>query len=228
VERLRAETAVEMTNRQPATTTVTITYSAADQPVSDNHDGGAAATSSPASVKGVTMVAATGTVPHPLSRISRISCPSTTVSLRQHQSREQTESGVLDYMGFMARLKQLWSDIPDLTISYRDLMYDIPVPVKDPGVPNLAKSLIHPDTEEMEEPYGVFSRTAAEPIPNTGIVRPREMTLVLAPPGHGNMRCTHHPDNVHPHNATPACYRPCLILTSCAPLSLTLSSVGFG
>ena len=87
-----------------------------------------------------------------------------------------------DYHNYLTKLRQLWTDCLDLTISYSDLAYDIPIPVTDPGIPNLLKSL-----------YNAFTlaawRTAHKSFlalqPTSGIVLPGQMTLVLAPPGHG-------------------------------------------
>ena len=123
-----------------------------------------------------------GTVPHPLQRQPSAQKSSQTLTRSQQLSRQQVEAGLSDYVKYMTRLKQLWPDQPDLTISYRDLAFDIPVPVKDPGLPNLAKSLFHFLTlKGLRSAKESF--LALQPL--SGIVRPREMTLVLAPPGHG-------------------------------------------
>ena len=59
------------------------------------------------------------------------------------QQELQMEAGRQNYDAYMRRLHSLWRDNVDLSISYRDLAYDITVPVTDPGVPNLAKSLLN-------------------------------------------------------------------------------------
>ena len=101
---------------------------------------------------------------------------------RASQQEQEMETGRRDYDAYMHKLHSLWRDNIDLTISYRDLAYDIPVPVTDPGVPNLAKSLLNFLTLK-------FLRTPTKPFlalqPTSGIQRPGQMTLVLAPPGHG-------------------------------------------
>ena len=116
-----------------------------------------------------------GTQPQALAKV-----PSKHTASRQEQEMEQ---GRNQYDAYMRKLRSLWTDNIDLTISYRDLAYNIPVPVTDPGVPNLAKSLLNFFTLK-------FLRTPTMPFlalqPTSGIQRPGQMTLVLAPPGHGN------------------------------------------
>ena len=101
---------------------------------------------------------------------------------RASQQEAEMESGRRDYDAYMHKLHALWKDNVDLTIAYRNLAYDIPVPVTDPGVPNLAKSLLNFLTLK-------FLRTPTKSFlalqPTSGIQRPGQMTLVLAPPGHG-------------------------------------------
>ena len=87
-----------------------------------------------------------------------------------------------DYHTFLRRLRHAWTDPVDLTISYSDLAYDIPVPVTDPGIPNLLKSLYSAFTlQAWRTPHKSFLALQ----PSSGLMLPGRMTLVLAPPGHG-------------------------------------------
>ena len=117
---------------------------------------------------------AKGTIPQPLNKQ-----PS---KQRASQQEQEMETGRRDYDAYMQKLHTLWRDNIDLTIAYRNLAYDIPVPISDPGVPNLAKSLLNFLTLK-------FLRTQTKSFlalqPTSGLLRPGQMTLVLAPPGHG-------------------------------------------
>ena len=118
-----------------------------------------------------------GTVPHPMEKRAGSSGKS-----QAQLSHERMETGRSDYLGYQSRLKALWRDNIELTISYRDLAYVIPVPVKDAGIPNLAKSLLNFFLlKGFRQRYRDFLALQ----PNSGVVLPGQMTLVLAPPGHG-------------------------------------------
>ena len=113
-----------------------------------------------------------GTQPQPLKRALS----------KQQACRAEMESGRKDYTSYMHRLHSLWTDVIELTISYSDLAYDIPVPVTDPGIPNLLKSLYSAFTlQAWRTPHKSFLALQ----PSSGLMLPGRMTLVLAPPGHG-------------------------------------------
>ena len=117
-----------------------------------------------------------GTQPHPLTSRSPSKPPTTS------QASLQMAAGRSDYLSYQSRLRQLWPDPLDLTISYLSLSYNIPVPVQPQGIPNLAASLLDAATlKSFRTPTTPFLALQ----PNSGILRPGEMTLILAPPGHG-------------------------------------------
>ena len=116
-----------------------------------------------------------GTTPHPLT--SR-----TTSKNAASQASLAMAAGRSDYLSYQSRLRQLWPDPIDLTISYTSLAYDIPTPVRPPGIPNLAASLLDAATlKSWRTPTQSFLALQ----PSSGIIRPSTMTLILAPPGHG-------------------------------------------
>ena len=90
------------------------------------------------------------------------------------------------YLEYLSSLQKAWGDLPDLTITYEQLAYEVRVPVSTQEIPNLwtffrdgLKSLnVFRDKSKETRLF--------EPLhASTGVVRPGELTLILAPPGHG-------------------------------------------
>lgn len=90
------------------------------------------------------------------------------------------------YVNYLAAMRAAWTDLPDLTITYSNVAYEVQVPVKEAALPSIPNSLIN-----NLKGLNVFRDKSKEtrlfrPMqPCSGVVRPGELTLVLAPPGHG-------------------------------------------
>jgi ABC-type lipoprotein export system ATPase subunit len=94
------------------------------------------------------------------------------------------------YLQFLRKLNDHWKDCPDVYISFKDLQYQVTLPVKDEqGIPsfvsvgaNALKRLIidklHLGKGVKYQQFNVLSKVS-------GVIKPGTTTLVLAPPGHG-------------------------------------------
>ena len=96
------------------------------------------------------------------------------------------------YLELQHRLRQHWTDCPDLYIHYTDLRYTLSVPVVEVSTPsflragaqgiiNLVKRL--DVTATLRKADRTVDLLALAPC--TGRIAPGKMTLILAPPGHG-------------------------------------------
>ena len=161
-------------------------YTAQDAPVFHAANGDEAAA---AAVELVSTLSTAPATPTTASSASAVVSVRPFVSLKaaaaqsQHsKSTAEVEATLHGYMSYMRQLQKLWPDAPSLTISYSELSYVRSVPVTDPGIPDLAKSLFAFLTlKGLRSPQEAFLALQ----PNSGLVRPGEMTLVLGPPGHG-------------------------------------------
>jgi ABC-type bacteriocin/lantibiotic exporter with double-glycine peptidase domain len=96
------------------------------------------------------------------------------------------------YTNYLTELSSAWTDIPELSITYEKLAYQIKVPpvhqhqkigtlwtgFRD-GLVHLIPKSIRQETAEDEQ-------ITFHPLhPVDGVVRPGELTIVLAPAGHG-------------------------------------------
>lgn len=83
------------------------------------------------------------------------------------------------------RYRAAWPDAPAVRIEYRDIAYQIPVPLKETGIPNLFTAL----RDFVSLPVRLFrpkkTRTVKALATTSGVIEPGTMTLILAPPGHG-------------------------------------------
>jgi len=103
--------------------------------------------------------------------------------------RDQSSKQVIESMRGNANMLQyyklqssLWKDVPSLSITYRDLTYQHLVAPDDGSIPSLYRSFVS---------FFLLKKWTIKPTvftalqPNTGLVKPGTMTLILAPPGHG-------------------------------------------
>lgn len=88
------------------------------------------------------------------------------------------------YMRYLNAIKGTWSDLPKVTVTFEQLGFELQVPVEKREVPNLVSAMLDPirgllstKKKEMKTFQGLSKVT--------GAIKPGEMTLVLAPPGHG-------------------------------------------
>jgi hypothetical protein len=90
------------------------------------------------------------------------------------------------YAQYHAALQAAWPDLPRLTISYKELGYQTQVAARTKEVPNLASaaaSLVQSAFRCASNQARSVSFDALKGA--TGVIRPGDMTLILAPPGHG-------------------------------------------
>ena len=91
------------------------------------------------------------------------------------------------YLSYLSALQAAWPDLPDLTITYDKLAYEVSVPRRHHDhIPTIANAI-----GAKIRSLNVFRDRSKEtqlfhPLhPCEGVVRSGELTLVLAPPGHG-------------------------------------------
>ena len=96
---------------------------------------------------------------------------------------EQMSTNPNGYLDFLRKLRSVWVDQPDISISWRDLRYRVKVPHTDTSVQTLASALIN----VAKKPFsGKSSWSYLDALaPSSGVLTPGKMTLILAPPGHG-------------------------------------------
>jgi hypothetical protein len=88
------------------------------------------------------------------------------------------------YLNYLHTLRKAWTDLPDLTITYDKLAYQVTVPRVTTEVPNLWSAFL-----SGVQGLNVFRDKTAEteqfrPLhASSGVIRPGELTLILAPPG---------------------------------------------
>ena len=111
----------------------------------------------------------------------------TLVSVESKQNGEDSPSqSILDeYLGYLRSLKAAWTDVPTLSIAYRDFSYTISVPLSDINneIPNLAKftlGLLRSLTFRSKPKADLHVLNKV-----TGYIPAGSMTLVLAPGGGG-------------------------------------------
>lgn len=115
-----------------------------------------------------------------------------------HKQPEGVRSGLrgvrseLRYTQYMSAMRAAWPDLPDVTISYSGLGVQAQVPVRTERVPNLASAASDLVSKPLKWAFRAGNSSDKPTTVEfnalqgaTGIVRPGEMTLVLAPPGHG-------------------------------------------
>lgn len=99
------------------------------------------------------------------------------------------------YLSYLKEMQQAWPDLPELTITYDNFGYSVQVPKKRKDIPNLWSAfrdgMIGLNPLQLLGEKNPIPNRAAETVEfcplqgASGVVRPGEMTLVLAPPGHG-------------------------------------------
>jgi len=90
------------------------------------------------------------------------------------------------YLAYLNTLRAAWGDLPDLTVTYSQLAYQVTVPKVKVEVPNLWSAFI--DGVKGLNPLRDNNTVTEQFRPlhaSSGVVRPGELTLILAPPGHG-------------------------------------------
>jgi len=90
------------------------------------------------------------------------------------------------YLNYLTTLRAAWGDMPDLTVTYSQLAYQVTVPKVKVEVPNLWSAFI--DGVKGLNPLRDNNTVTEQFRPlhaSSGVVRPGELTLILAPPGHG-------------------------------------------
>ena len=134
---------------------------------------------------------------------------------------DEVEKGKSQFLQYNKLLRESWTDMPDIEITWRNLSYVVAVPVDDTSVPGLGKALLRPitiikrlinknqhdDGDHNKQPHQLKSHSSTD-IPSMqrqstlgsssvrtrqlgalyhcdGKLRPGQMTLILAPPGHG-------------------------------------------
>lgn len=114
------------------------------------------------------------------------SAPDSSASSAVIATRKTETQLPASYLDYLSGLRSSWVDLPDLTITYRDLTYTVQVPVTQREIPNLytvlrdsaiGLNIFRDKSKEMKEFRPISGAS--------GIVRPGELTMVIAPPGHG-------------------------------------------
>ena len=87
------------------------------------------------------------------------------------------------YLDLLGKLRAVWKDQPDVSISWSDLAYTVQVPKTDTRVQTLATAFAATFTKPFQGTKAYITLKALQP--SNGVIAPGSMTLVLAPPGHG-------------------------------------------
>jgi len=114
---------------------------------------------------------------HPYPSTNPADSDSNNALVKQH-SMKQGNANMAAYQKLHA---SLWTDMPNLSITYRDASYTHQVPSTDGAIPGVDKSFF--DFFLLKN-WTTKPTTFTAMQPNTGIIRPGTMTLLLAPPGH--------------------------------------------
>ena len=103
---------------------------------------------------------------------------------KSHANTGESRALPQSYLRYLNAIKSTWSDLPKVTVTFDQLGFELEVPLEKREVPNLVSAMVDPWR-------GVFTKRKAEMktfqglSEATGAIKPGEMTLVLAPPGHG-------------------------------------------
>lgn len=84
----------------------------------------------------------------------------------------------LAYLDYNQHLKSLWHDLPGLLITYKNLSFTVPTPVKPQHIQTLGTALFDKFRPVETKPFHALQNVS-------GVIKPGTMTLILAPPGHG-------------------------------------------
>jgi ABC-type lipoprotein export system ATPase subunit len=111
------------------------------------------------------------------------------VSVSKAASAAKVETDLpRSFLEYLDALQAAWSDLPELTITYENLAYSTMVPAE---VTSEAPSNLYSAVCSSLHELNVFRDRSKEMAPFhplhqcSGIVKPGQLTLVLAPPGHG-------------------------------------------
>ena len=116
--------------------------------------------------------------------------PHKTTATEQPAAPAKHGSGDARYLRYWTALKAACPDLPNVTISYSGLGYQAQVPVRTEEVPNIASSF----WKLLTAPARLCASRATSEAAYTdfhalrgadGVLHPGDMTLILAPPGHG-------------------------------------------
>lgn len=106
--------------------------------------------------------------------------PDSNAEHSKHSTSSSVDAGLGLYTSYLQMLGKVWADQPDLSISFQDVAFRVPIAQQDLETPTIGRSI-----------KGVFNRSKPDVRvldalqPATGVIKPGTSTLVLAPPGHG-------------------------------------------
>src|SRR4051794_11125456 len=93
-------------------------------------------------------------------------------------SNTKQNGEVLNYMDYLRALKAAWSNQPIITIDYRNITYNIPLPVNQTRIPTIANKLGNIFQKTETKPFYALNNIS-------GTITPGSLTLLLSPRGHG-------------------------------------------
>jgi len=122
-----------------------------------------------------------------LSSSIGVAAPAAQSGVAEGQLPVEQQRQSVSYSEYLQSLRAAWPDLPSLSITYEQLALEMMVPMrKHAGISNMGTFF-----RDALSSINVFRDRSKDqqlfrPLhPCSGVVRPGEMTLVLAPPGHG-------------------------------------------